>query len=182
MLTSRRRRGSSATASMSNVTHLHAPPAHAVSHRTRAILTAVQRRWRCSAAPKRCNTRPPSHAELPPPPISPAPPSPRAVMAPRASHHPSGRTLCQRPMVRAVRRIARRPHGAGVGRTVRRAWGCMLPTQPPISLHRTPGASAFGAAPGRHGGQHGIQDRARLQGRGPHTGGHHDRLVGWQRW
>jgi hypothetical protein len=53
------------------------------------------RRWRCSAAPKRCNTRPPSHAELPPPPIAPA--SPRAVMAPRASHHQVGAHCASAP-------------------------------------------------------------------------------------
>jgi hypothetical protein len=27
-----------------------------------------------------------------------------------------------------------------------------------------------------------YQDWARLQGRGPHTGGHNDRLVGWRMW
>jgi hypothetical protein len=27
-----------------------------------------------------------------------------------------------------------------------------------------------------------YQDRARLQGRGPHTGGPKDRLVGWRTW
>jgi hypothetical protein len=27
-----------------------------------------------------------------------------------------------------------------------------------------------------------YQDWARLQGRGPHTGGRNDRLVGWRMW
>jgi hypothetical protein len=27
-----------------------------------------------------------------------------------------------------------------------------------------------------------YQDWARLQGKGPHTGGRYDRLVGWQMW